>query len=122
MSLTSSSSDYKSFQHWQSEYAAHGIATFPVGPDKKPLVSHYDQFGLDGSAKIAQKFPDAVGFGFMAGRRNRVTVLDIDTPDENVLADALSRHGQTPIIVRSGSGNHQAWYSHNGERRMIRPE
>jgi hypothetical protein len=34
-----------------------------------------------------------------------------------VLADALSRHGQTPIIIRSGSGHHQAWFKHGGERR-----
>src|SRR5262249_13851466 len=41
--------------------------------------------------------------------------------DERVLGDALNRHGKTPIIVRSGSGNYQAWYRHNCERRHIRP-
>ena len=122
MSLTSPSSDYKSFQHWQSEYAAHGIATFPVGPDKKPLVSHYGRCGLPGSAEIARKFPDAVGFGFMAGPRNRITALDCDSTDERVLADGLDRHGRTPLIARTGSGHFQAWYCHNGEGRMIRPE
>jgi hypothetical protein len=122
MSLTSCSTDYKSFQHWQADYAAHGIATFPVGPDKKPLVSHYGRFGLRGSAEIARKFPDATGFGFMAGPRNHITALDIDTPSETVLADALNRYGQTAIIVRSGSGNHHAWYRYNGERRHIKAE
>ena len=36
-------------------------------------------------------------------------------------SDALNRHGPTPVIVRSGSGNYQAWYRHKGERRSIRP-
>jgi hypothetical protein len=121
MSLTSCSSDYK-FQYWQAEYAAHGIATIPVHPDKVPMVKGAGRFGLSASAEIARKFPDALGFGFMAGRRNRITVLDIDTPDENVLADALNRYGQTPIIVRSGSGNHHGWYRHGGERRDVKAE
>jgi hypothetical protein len=51
-----------------------------------------------------------------------LTILDIDTSDERALADALDRHGPTPIIVRSGSGNHQAWYRWHGEKRWIRPD
>ena len=77
--------------------------------------------GLPGSAKLAQKFASADAFGFCPGRRSGLTILDIDTPDDSVLADALNRHGRTPIIVRSGSGNHQAWYRWNGEGRQIRP-
>ena len=38
-----------------------------------------------------------------------------------MLREALDRHGATPIIIRSGGGNHQCWYRHNGERRAIRP-
>ena len=113
-----------SFRDWQPQYAAHGIATFPVdiGPDgKKPLVSNYARFGLRASSEIAQKFPDATGIGFMVGARSRLTVLDVDSPDDRVLADALDRHGPTPIVVRTGSGNCQAWYRHNGEGRLIRP-
>ena len=45
-----------------------------------------------------------------------------NSTDERTLADALDRHGPTPIIVRSGSGNHQAWYRWNGEKRRIRPD
>jgi hypothetical protein len=113
-----------SFRDWQPQYAAHGIATFPVavGPDgKKPLVAHYARFGLRASAEIAQKFPDAIALGFMVGKRSGLTILDVDSPHDHVLADALDRHGHTPIIVRSGSGNHQAWYRWNGQRRLIRP-
>jgi hypothetical protein len=57
----------------------------------------------------------------MCGRRSGITVLDVDCKDERVLADALDRHGKTRIVARSGSGNFQAWYKHNGERRQIRP-
>jgi hypothetical protein len=57
----------------------------------------------------------------MAGPRSRVTVLDIDAPDERLLADALDRHGNTPFIVQTASGKYHVYYKHNGERRRIRP-
>lgn len=109
------------FREWQADYAAHGIATFPVGSDKKPMVKHYGRFGLVGSTAIANRFAAAPAIGLMCGKRNRLTVLDVDTKDERVLADAVSRHGETPIVIRTGSGNYQAWYRHGGERRLIRP-
>ena len=34
----------------------------------------------------------------------------------------LDRHGKSGVVVRSGSGNFQAWYKHNNERRRIRPD
>ena len=71
---------------------------------------------------LARRFPDCDAFGFRVGARANITVLDIDTPDERVLADALDKHGNTPVVVRSGGGKFQAWYSHNGERRSIRPD
>src|SRR5262249_15600734 len=110
-----------SFDKWQADYAAHGVATFPVDANKRPMVSRYNQFGLLDSAKIASKFGHAPAIGFMCGKRSGVTVLDVDTTDERVLADALDRHGKTRIVARSGSGHFQAWYRHAGERRLIRP-
>lgn len=111
------------FSEWQPKYADHGVATFPVqihGKDKKPAVSGYLKVGPDVSRQLALKFADSDSFGF-ALKKSRITVLDVDTPDERVLADALSRHGKTPFVVRTGSGHFQAWYRHNGERRRIRP-
>jgi Bifunctional DNA primase/polymerase, N-terminal/Primase C terminal 1 (PriCT-1) len=105
----------------QPLYAAHGIATFPVGVNKRPSVRGYPRIGLRASTELASKFADAPGLGFMCGERSRVTVLDIDTSDERLLADALSRHGPTPIIVRTASGKWHAWFQHNDERRRIRP-
>jgi len=112
------------FAAWQPVYAGHGISTFPVsivGKDKRPAVKGYLKLGADVSEQLAIKFPshDAIG---LACRRNKITVLDVDTPDERVLADGLARHGQSPFIVRSGSGHFQAWYRHNGEGRRIRPD
>jgi Bifunctional DNA primase/polymerase, N-terminal/Primase C terminal 1 (PriCT-1) len=114
-----------SFRDWQPRYAAHGIATFPVrvcDDGKVPAIRGWQRVGLPGSATLAQRFADADAFGFCAGQRSGLTILDVDTNDERTLADALDHHGHTQIIVRSGSGNYQAWYRWNGEKRQIRPD
>jgi len=108
------------FASWQPQYAEAGIATFPVR-DKRPAVKGYLKAGLKASDQFRDKFPDDDAFGF-ACRPHGITVLDIDDTDERLLWDALSEFGPTPIIVRSGSGNHQAWYRSNGEKRRIRPD
>src|ERR1700732_2170966 len=94
----------QSFGCWQPLYADHHIATFPVrvsADGKKPMVSNYGRFGLPASAEISKKYPDATAIGFMAGKRTKLTVLDVDTTDERVLADAQYRHGPSPVIVKS---------------------
>jgi bifunctional DNA primase/polymerase-like protein/primase-like protein len=115
----------QSFQYWQRLYADHRIATFPVrvgNEGKVPAIRGWQRIGLPGSCKLAQKFAGADALGFCPGRRSGLTILDVDTPDERVLTNALDRYGSTPVIVRSGSGNFQAWYRYNGEKRLIRPE
>lgn len=110
------------FAEYQPRYAEHGIATFPVH-DKRPAVSNYMRMGLPASRQMAGKFATAEGIGFACGERSGITVLDVDSPDERLLADALDEFGPSPLIIRSGSGNHQAWYRHRkGERRRIRPD
>jgi len=111
------------FADWQPAYAERGIATFPVTIDehgKRPAVRGYLKAGNRASSVWASKFGDSDALGF-AVRPNRITVLDVDTPDENIFTDAMNRQGRTPLIVRSQSGNWQAWYRHNGETRQIRP-
>jgi hypothetical protein len=108
------------FGQWQPNYAAHRIATFPLRGDKVPAIRGYNRVGLPASGQLAAKYPHAGALGFMCGARNKVTVLDADSTDENVLADALSRHGATPLVVRTASGKWHAYYKHNGERRRIR--
>jgi hypothetical protein len=110
------------FAHWQPIYSEHGIPTFPVrlGEVKKPAVKNYLKIGKAASAAFAERFGEANAFGF-ACERSKITVLDVDTDDERVLADALDKHGQTPIVIRSGSGHFHAWYKRDGERRHVRP-
>jgi hypothetical protein len=108
------------FSEWQPIYAERGITLIPCGPNKVPLVKNPQNFGRDASAAIAAKFRDVSAFGYYCGRRNGITVLDVDTTDERVLADAMDRHGQTPIVVRTGSGKFHALYRHNNERRRVR--
>ena len=109
------------FTAWQAKYAAHKIATFPLRDDKVPAIRGYSRVGLRASRQLADKFPAAAALGFMCGTRSKVTVLDADTTDERVLADALGQHGDTPLIVRTASGRWHAYYRHAGERRRIRP-
>ena len=92
----------------------------PCGSDKAPLVKNPQKFGPDTSAEIVNKFSKASAFGYYCGKRNGITVLDVDTTDERVLSDAMNRHGQTPIVVRSGSGKFHALYRYNNERRRVR--
>jgi hypothetical protein len=107
----------------QPIYAERGIATFPLRDNKVPAIGNYQTIGLPASSKLAlnARFRSANGFGFMTNARTRISVLDIDTTDERVLADALGRHGSTPLVARTASGKFHAFYRHNGEHRKIRP-
>jgi Bifunctional DNA primase/polymerase, N-terminal len=92
------------FSKWQREYAARGIATFPVaieGKDKRPMNKGYQRTGLRRSAELAKKFAAASAFGMMLGHRNNISLVDVDTRDERALADALSTYGDTPIVPSS---------------------
>ncbi|EFI50087.1 bifunctional DNA primase/polymerase [Afipia sp. 1NLS2] len=112
------------FGKWQPEYAARGLPTFPVkitANEKRPAIRGYMKVGSLASKKLAKQFADASAFGLVCGRVTGLTVLDVDSKDEQVLADALARHGETPFVVRTGSGNFQAWYRHRGEKRQVRP-
>jgi hypothetical protein len=112
------------FRDWQPKYAAHGIATFPVeiiDGKKKPAIQNFMKVGLAGSAALAEKFPDAMGIGFVTGRKSRITVVDIDCEHMPTVSAEITRHGPTPIQVKTGKGYH-LWYRYNGEPRLIRPE
>jgi Bifunctional DNA primase/polymerase, N-terminal/Primase C terminal 1 (PriCT-1) len=108
------------FSEWQPHYAERRIVTFPVNADKKPAIRRWNQITLRGSARLAERFQETDAFGFQLGPKSQITALDIDSPDEAILADALACHGDTPSIVRTGGGYH-AYYSYAGERRLIRP-
>jgi bifunctional DNA primase/polymerase-like protein len=109
------------FSEWQPRYAERGIATFPIGEEKKPRVRGWQKVGLRGSTELAKKFSDADALGYVTGRRSNVTVLDIDTTDEKIAQDAIRQHGQPAIITRTASGKLHLLYRYNGESRRIRP-
>ena len=108
------------FGDWQPEFAAHNIPTFPVR-DKRPAVRGWQRIGLRGSEKLAERHSTADQFGFCVERAG-ITVVDVDSPKDTELVDAIGKFGATDIIVRSGSGHHQLWYRSNGEGRQIRPD
>jgi len=112
------------FAQWQPRYAEHHVATFPaeILPErKKPKVSHADRVGLPYSAQLALRFPEADAFAFYAGPRSGITVVDLDTSDESMVADAFAMYGPTPFVVRTPSrkGFH-LYYRHSGEPRRVR--
>ena len=118
--LPASAQGVKNFSGWQPIYAERGITLIPCGPNKAPLVKNPQKFGPSASAMISGRYQNATAFGYYCGKRNGITVLDVDTTDERVLADAMSRHGQTPVVVRTGSGKFRALYRFNHERRAVR--
>lgn len=110
------------FAQWQPRYAEAGIPTFPVNPlAKKPAINGYMKVGQNGSRELVAKFGNAEAIGFRP-KRAGLTILDVDSPDERLFADALAEFGNSPVIVQSGSGNFQAWFRYNGERRKVRPD
>ena len=54
--------------------------------------------------------------------QRRLTVADVDRLPTPELQYALDTFGQSPVIVRTASGKHHAYYRHGGERRQIRPD
>lgn len=112
------------FAEYQPRYASHNIPTFPLSfadGEKKPAVTNFARFGLKASAQLPLKFGEADAFAFMAGKRSGVTVIDIDSPDdEDLLREVLARYGDTPMITRTGSGGFHLYYRHAGEERKIR--
>jgi hypothetical protein len=118
------------FGRAQPQYAAHDLPTFPVRfvrqPDGKldkiPAIAGYMRIGIRGSTALVPKFRSAEGIGLVCGRRSKLVVVDVDTPDENVVADVVSVHGGSPLVARTPSGGHHVLYRHGGgqERRRIR--
>ena len=105
----------------QAAYRAHRIATYPVTADKTPAVRGYSRIGASYSAELATRFSTATAAGFVAGPRNRLTVVDIDSTDDRLVDEILARFGPTPLQVRTPSGGRHLYYRHQGERRQIRP-
>jgi Bifunctional DNA primase/polymerase, N-terminal/Primase C terminal 1 (PriCT-1) len=112
------------FQEMATAWAAAGVVPLPITADgKRPLVKQPDAFGRRGALQLAAKarFANAA-VGFWCGHFNRLTVVDVDSAADSELQYALDTFGQSPVIVRTASGKHHAYYRHNGERRQIKPD
>lgn len=109
------------FSENQPLYAECGIATFPID-GKKPAVRGYQKISLSGSSRIVSAFGDVDAMGFNAGIGSKITVIDIDSPDEQLWLTVINRFGNTSVKVRTPAGGLHLWYRHNGERRKIRFE
>ena len=115
---------HSGFVIWQKIYADYGLSTFPVEINektKKPMVRGWMKTSPYLSSRWGQDFPFAPAIGVLLGRENGIAELDVDTKDDRVLADALDRHGDTQIVIRSASTKFKAWYRFNGECRRIKP-
>ena len=115
------------FGFWQPEYAARGLSTFPVRfvlrggkHDKVPAVSGYMKLGIRGSTALAPKFEHFDTLGLTCGRRNRLTIVDVDSQSENIVGDVMGHYGPSPLVSRTPSGGHHVYYRYEGERRRIR--
>jgi hypothetical protein len=107
------------FPKIQAAYAAHGVACYPL-QGKTPAVRGYAMIGVAGSAQLAMKFADATAAGFCAGRRSRLTIIDVDSTDDRLVAEVQKRFGVTPLQVATPSGRH-LYFRSSGELRRIRP-
>src|SRR5262249_25160617 len=106
----------------QPDYAALGISVVPCSTsEKKSLVTNWQKMGRPATTALVHKFPETNAFGFVAGRRSGITVVDVDVPDECAANDAIDRYGEPRVIVTTATGKFHLYYLHNGERRWIRP-
>ena len=108
------------FSEHAADYAAQGLRVFPavVSGDgdewiKKPCIKNWRKAATNRPANFAKRFPDAA-IGIL--NDNAVTVVDLDEP--GLIDWAISRFGETPIIIETPRGGHHLWYKHNGERRQ----
>lgn len=92
------------FQSLQAAYKKRGVAVCPVGSDKLPAIRHYRKIGPSASPQLALNFAAIEAAGVCASRRNRITVVDIDSSDDRLMAKVEARFGVTPFRVRTPSG------------------
>ena len=103
-------------------YVQRGFPVFPVR-GKTPLVKWWQKTGCGAALRHIQnaRFRQA-GIGMCCGRKSGITIIDVDEPGQEALEAALTRFGETPLIVRTHSGKHHLYYRCSGEARIIRFE
>jgi len=112
------------FREHAAAYADAGLPAFPVNTRaKRPAIKgwHKATIGRTRAWASVEKLGSADGLGVVMGMPSRITEIDIDGVGEAWIAAAVSRFGETPIIIRTASGKAKLWFRHDGERRHIRP-
>ncbi|MBK7163628.1 MAG: bifunctional DNA primase/polymerase, partial [Sphingomonadales bacterium] len=90
------------YGEWQPIYAEAGLVSFPVDTeDKKPAIGNWQIAGPKASATWASRpgLANRLGLGLGCGKRNRLTVLDIDEPDEKPLARCLRSSSVQALLL-----------------------
>ncbi len=99
-------------------YSRHGAAVIPCGGDdgKRPLVS-WRKMTRSTTAQLLPRwretFADA-NVGVLTGP-SRLTVVDVDSPDDSLVRECLARFGHTPLQARTPRGGSHLFYRSNGE-------
>lgn len=98
--------------------ARAGLATFPAGPDKRPLLRDWQGKATTDTAQIrrwAARWPDAIP-ALPTGTMNGVSVLDLDLRDDGrdgiKAAADLGLDVSRTFTVRTPSGGLHAYYRH----------
>lgn len=114
------------FSDAAAAWVAAGVIPLPLGGEdgKRPLVRNPSRLGARAALQIAARprFAEATGLGFWCGKRNELTIVDIDSTADAELQRAIDRYGDSPVIVKTGGDKAHLYYRHAGERRSIRPD
>jgi hypothetical protein len=119
------------FGNWASGYLKLGISSFPVdlAPDpdqpgklrKKPLIRNYLKTTQGTTLSLIEggRFEKVEAIGIPL-KKNRITVVDIDTPDPAAYAAAVKIFGEPSFVVDTPSGGKHLYYKNSGEPRVVR--
>lgn len=112
------------YSHYVGEFTERGIGAFPVDTRaKKPAVSGWQGANTVKAMAWARKpkLADAEGLGIVMGKPTGIVEVDVDAVGPAWLSTAVTRFGETAIVIRTASGKSKLWYRHNGEGRSVRP-
>lgn len=106
------------FAAYAWNYFERGFAVLPTAGDdgKRPLIKGFQTstIGPEAIAKLAERHPEAnLGVALSPSRidgGDRLVAVDVDTTERSTHQRILRRFGDSPIQVRTGSGNRQFWY------------
>lgn len=107
-----------------SDFASHGVTLIPTLADRpsKPMIARPSRIGFRASCGFVDdpKFANA-NAAIWTGPRAKLTIVDVDSPDPAIHAEAIRQHGDTPVKAATPSGGLHLYYRHACETRRIRP-